>query len=134
MEAVPDPAAGGQEGPWGAGGARHAEQPASCGRRLAEQQPGDFGQEQRPVLQRQAQQRGQHGAHGQRPGPPGAVGQRRLDEGGLPAAVDELGGKRHGLLAGGAARPGDLQPAVHAHPCRCLSHARSAALAGAPST
>ena len=41
---------------------------------------------------------------------------------------------RHGLLAGGAARLGDLQPAVHAHPCRCLSQARSAALAGAPST
>ena len=121
VEAVPDPAVGGQEGPRGAGGARHAEQPAACGRQLAEQQPGDLGQEQRPVIQRQAQQRGEHGAHRQRPGPPGAAGQRRLDDRGLPAAVDQPGGKRHGLLVRGAARPGDLQPAaVHAQPAAGL--------------
>ena len=136
VEAVPDPAVGGQEGPLGGGGAGHAEQPAGGGRQLAEQQPGGLGQEQRPVIQRQAQQRGEHGAHRQRAGPPGAVGQRGLDDRGLPAAVDERGGKRHGLLVRGAAGPGDLQPAaVHAQrACRRLSQARSAALGGAPST
>ena len=136
MEAVPDPAVGVLEGPPGGGGAGHAEQPAGRGRQLAEQQPGDFSQEQRPVLQRQAQQRGEHGSHRQRPGPPGAVGQRGLDDRGLAAAVDQPSGKRHNPLVRGAARPGDLQPAaVHAHPaCWRLSQARSTALAGAPST
>ena len=99
---------------------------AGCGRQLAEQQPGGLGQEQRPVIQRQAQQRGEHGAHRQRAGPPGAVGQRGLDDRGLPAAVDQLGGERHGLLVRGAARPGDVQPAAaHDQPaCRRLSQAR----------
>ena len=136
VEAVPDPAVSGLERPLGGGGARHAEQPAGGGRQLAEQQPGDLGEEQRPVIQRQAQQRGQHGARGQRAAPPGAAGQRRLDEKGLPAAVDELGGERHGLLVRGAAGPGDLQrAAVHAQPaCWRLSQARRAALDGAPPT
>ena len=134
-EAVADPAVGGQERPLGGGGAGDAEQPPGRGRQLAEQQPGGLGEEQRPVIQGQAQQRGEHGAHRQRPGPPGAVGQRGLDDRGLPAAVDEPGGKRHGLLVRGAARPGDLQPAAHAqHPRRRLSQARKTALGGAPST
>ena len=90
-EAVADPAAGGQEGPLGGGGASHAEQPAGGLGKLAEQQPGCLGQEQRPVIQGQAQQRGEHGADRQRAGPPGAVGQRGLDHRGLAGAVDELG-------------------------------------------
>ena len=65
---------------------------------LAEQQPGGLGEEQRPVIEGQAQQRGEHGAHRQRAGPPGAVGQRGLDDRGRAAAVDELGGERHGLI------------------------------------
>ena len=135
VEAVPDPAAGGLERPRGGGGAGHAEQPARSGRQLTEQQPGGVGEEQRPVLRRQAQQRGEHGAHRQRAVPPGAVGQRGLDGRGLPAAADELSGERHGLLAGGAAGPGDLQrAAVHQRACWRLSQARSTALAGAPST
>jgi len=63
VEAVPDPPVGGLERPLGGGGGGHAEQPAGGGRQLAEQQPGDLGQEQRPVIQRQAQQRGQHGTY-----------------------------------------------------------------------
>ena len=132
-EAVADPAVGGLEGPLGGGGAGHAQQPAGSGRQLAEQEPGDLGQEQRPLTECQAQQRGQHGAHRQRAGPPGAAGQRGLDHLGLPAAVDELGGKRHGLRARRSAGPGDVQPACHGQRRR-LSHARSAALGGAPST
>ncbi len=136
VEAVPDPAVGGLEGPLGGSGAGYAEQPAACGRQLAEQQPGDLGEEQRPVIQCQAQQRGEHGAHRQRAGPPGAVGQRGLDDWCLAAAVDQPGGKRHGLLVRGAVRPGDAQPAAaHDQPaCQRLSQARSAALGGAPST
>ena len=93
---------------------------------------GGVGKKQRPVLQGQAQQRGEHGAHRQRPGPPGAVRQRALDDRGLPAVVDEPGGERHGLLVRSAAWPGNVQPAaVHQPACRCLSHARKAALGGA---
>ena len=136
VEAVPDPAVGGLEAPLGGGGAGHAEQPAGHGSQLAEQQPGDLGQEQRPVIQGQVQQRGEHGPHRQRAGPPGAVGQRGLQDRGLSAAVDELGGERHGVLVRRTAGAGDLQPAaVHAHPaCWRLSQARSTALGGAPST
>ena len=135
MEAVPDPAVGGLEGLLGGGGAGHGEQAAGRGRQLAEQQPGGVGEEQRPVGQGQAQQRGEHGADRQRAGPPGAVGQRRLDDRGLPAAVDELGGKPHGLLVRDTAGSGDLQPAaVHQRPCWCLSQARKAALGGTPPT
>ena len=76
-EAVADPAVGGQEGPLGGGGAGDAEQPAGGRGELAEQQPGGLGEEQRPVIQRQAQQRGEHGAHRQRAGPPGARGPAR---------------------------------------------------------
>ena len=47
VEAVPDPAVGGLEAPPGSGGTGHAEQPAGHGSQLAEQQPGDLGQEQR---------------------------------------------------------------------------------------
>ena len=96
-EAVADPAVGGQERPLAADGAGDAEQPAGRPRQLAEQQPGGLGEEQRPVIQGQAQQGGEHRARRQRPGPPGGVGQRGLDDRGLAAAVDELGGERDRL-------------------------------------
>ena len=116
-EAVADPAVGGQEGPVAADGAGDAEQPAGDGRHVLEQQPGDLGEEQRPVVQGQAHQRGQHRAHRQRAGPPGPPGERGLDDRGLAGAVDEPGGEGHRLVADAAACGGQGQ-AVAAHRVR----------------
>ena len=102
-EAVADPAVGGQEGPLGGGGAGDAEEPAGGGRHVLEQQPGGLGEEQRPVIQGQACKRGEHRAHRQRAGPPGAVGQRGLDDRGLAGTVSQLGGEGHRLVADPAA-------------------------------
>ena len=84
--------------------------PREAGGELAEQQPGGLGEEQRPVIQRQAQQRGEHGAHRQRAGPPGAVGQRGLDDRGLAGAVDQPGGEGDRLVADAAAGGGRVRP------------------------
>ena len=102
-EAVADPAVGGQEGPLGGGGAGDAEQPAGGGRHVLEQQPGGLGEEQRPVIQGQAHERGEHRADRQRAGPPGPPGQRGLDDRGLAGAVGQLGGEGHRLVADAAA-------------------------------
>src|ERR1019366_3714734 len=82
-EAVADPAAGGQEA---AAAGRGAGDPGQRPGNIADlviQQPGGLGQEQRPVIERQAQQRGEHGACRRRAAAPGAVGQRGLDDRGL---------------------------------------------------
>ena len=102
-EAVADPAAGGQEAAAAGGGAGDPEQRPGNIADLVIQQPGGLGQEQRPVIERQAQQRGEHGAHRQRAGPPGAVGQRGLDDRGLAGAVNQPGGEGHRPVADAAA-------------------------------
>ena len=105
---------------------------AGGGRReiAAEQQPGGVGEEQRPVIQGQAQQRGEHGADRQRAGPPGPPGQRGLDDRGLAGAVDELGGEGHRLVADAAG--GRQGQAGAAHRVRsCAPAGPQGALGGA---
>ena len=117
-EAVADPPAGGQEGPLGGDGAGDAEQPAGgSASSWLEQQPGRVGEEQRPVIQGQAEQRGEHRADRQRAGPPGAVGQRGLDDRGLAGAAGQLGGEGRRLVADAAAG-GRQGQAVAAHRVR----------------
>ena len=93
---------------------------------LAEQQPGGLGEEQRPVIQRQAQQRGEHRARRQRAGPPGAVGQRGLDDRGLAGAVDEPGGEGDRRVAGGAGCGGQGQAGGVHGPVSARQRARRA--------
>ena len=90
-----------------------------------EQQPGGLGEEQRPVIQGQAQKRGEHGARRQRAGPASGMGQRGLDDRGPAAAVSQLGGEGRHLLADTAAR-GQPQPAGH-----CVRSARQRARSAA---
>ena len=80
VEAVADPPVGGQEAAVPAGGAGNAQQRRGKIADPAEQQPGGLGQVQRPVVQGQAHQRGEHRADRQRAGPPGGVSQRGLDD------------------------------------------------------
>ena len=70
---------------------------------MLEQQPGGLGEEQRPVIQGQAHERGEHRAHRQRARPPGPPGQRGLDDRGLAGAVDQRRGEGHRLVADPAA-------------------------------
>jgi hypothetical protein len=59
-------------------GAGDAEQGTRGRGEAAEQQVGDPGQVQRPVVHRQQEQAGQHGADRQGTGAAGPPGQRRL--------------------------------------------------------
>ena len=123
-EAVADPAVGGQEGPLGRDGSGDLEHAAGGGRQLAEQQPGGLGEEQRPVIQGQADKRDEHGADWQRAGAPDGAGQRGLDDRGLAGAVSQLSGEGRRLVADSAACGGQGQAGAAHHEFSARQRAR----------
>ena len=102
-EAVADTPVGGQERPVVTDCAGNTEQPAGCLGQLAEQQPGGLGQEQRPVIEGQAEQGSQHRTRRQRAGPAGGVSQRGLDGRGRAGAAMSPAAKASRRVADAAA-------------------------------